>query len=190
MGWRWTQAKMREVAEEERKELGLGWNEPLDPYALAEKYGIPIYPVHELAENDECRLAVDHFTHARQHAWSAALVPVGRRRLIIENTAHPPVRRRSNIAHELGHHLLEHDFDEVLLTDEGCRRFDSEKEKQAKFISGELLVPNKAAMRAAYDGLTNEQVAEKFNVSTQFAQMRMYGARVIAQRAITKQTRR
>jgi Zn-dependent peptidase ImmA (M78 family) len=185
---RWTQAKMREVAEEEREELGLAWNEPLDPYALAEKHGIPVYPIHELA--DDCQVAVAHFTETRQHAWSAALVPVGRRRLIIENTAHLPVRRRSNIAHELGHHLLEHDFDQVLLADEGCRRFDGEKEKQAKFISAELLIPNKAAMRAAYNGLSNDQVAAMFNVSTQFAQMRLHGARVIAQRAIAKQARR
>ncbi|SMD24614.1 protein of unknown function [Lentzea albidocapillata] len=65
-----------------------------------------------------------------------------------------------SIAHELGHFLLEHVFDEVLLTAEGCRRFDREKEKQAKFVSGELLVPKKAAVQAALDDMTNAQVAQ------------------------------
>lgn len=37
------------------------------------------------------------------------------------------------------------------------------------FISSELLVPNKAAIGAAYDGLTNEPVAERCNFSTQLA---------------------
>jgi hypothetical protein len=36
-------------------------------------------------------------------------------------------------------------------------------------------------------GWTNEQVAAKFGVSTQFAQTRMYGVRVMAQRALQKQ---
>ncbi len=126
----------------------------------------------------------------RQNAWSAALVPVGRRRLIIENTAHPLVRRRSSIGHELGHYLLEHEFDSVLLTEDGCRRYDREKEKQATFLSGELLIPWKAATRAAFDDKTNEEVALEFGVSTQFAQMRMSGARVLARNALAKQATR
>jgi hypothetical protein len=186
---RWTQATMRALAEEERAELGVGRYQPLDPYALASHHGIPVYPIDELVDGARCEQAVHHFSVTRQHAWSAALVPVGRRRLIIENTTHPLARRRSSIAHELGHYLLEHEFDTVLLTEDGCRRYDKEKEKQATFLSGELLIPWKAAQRAAFDDKTNEQVALAFDVSTQFAQMRMSGARVYARNALAKQTR-
>ncbi|WP_410580165.1 ImmA/IrrE family metallo-endopeptidase [Amycolatopsis sp. lyj-108] len=189
MAKQWTQAKMREVAEEERAELRLKWFQPLDPYALATSHGIPVYPIAELADEDRSSEAVRHFTEVRQNAWSAALIPLGRRRIMIENTAHSAERRRSNIAHELGHHLLEHSFDSILLTDDGCRRFDKEKEKQAKFMSAELLLPWKAAMRAAFDEKTNEQIASAFGVSTQFVQMRMSGARVRASNALARQGR-
>ncbi len=177
MNCRWTQAKMREVADEERAELGLTLDQPLDPYRLAEAHGIPVYSMNELLD---CERAVRHFATTRTSAWSAALVPVGQRRLIIENTSHAPVRRRSSIAHELGHFLLEHPFDEVLLTEKGCRQFNQDKEKQATFVSGELLVPWKGALQAAFDDMTNAQVAQMYGVSEQFAQMRMSGARVAA----------
>ena len=187
MGVRWTQAKMREVAEEERAQLGLGVFEPLDPYRLAEEHGIPVYAIDELADCDRSDRAVQHFTQVRKGAWSAALVPIGRRRLIIENRSHAPVRRRSSIGHELGHFLLEHPFDTILLTETGCRRFDPALEKQAMFVAGELLVPWKAAVKAAFDDWTNEQVSQQFGVSQQFAQMRMYGARAFARNARIKQ---
>lgn len=190
MPTRWTQAAMREVAQEERTGIGLTPLQPLDPYRLAAEHGIPIYPIDELSDELCSEESVQHFTHNRRTVWSAALVPVGTVRLIIENTAHTVARRRSSIGHELGHHLLEHAFDHVLLTEDGCRRFDPVKEKQATFIAGELLIPTLAANRAAFDQKTNQQVAAVYGVSEQFAQMRMSGPRVMAQRALAKQASR
>jgi hypothetical protein len=185
----WTQAAMREVARQERAVLGLTPSSPLNPYDLAAEHGIEVYPIEELAGGPRSA-SVLHFTRVRRSAWSAALIPIGSARIIVENTAHSPARRRSSIAHELGHHLLEHEFDDVLLTEDGCRRFDAGKERQARFISGELLIPLPAATRAAFDGKTNQEVARAFGVSTQFAQMCMAGPRILAQRALAKQSRR
>jgi hypothetical protein len=42
---------------------------------------------------------------------------------------------------------------------------------------------------AAFRGATNEQVAARFGVNTQFAQMQMPGARSFAVRALAKQDR-
>jgi Zn-dependent peptidase ImmA (M78 family) len=82
---------------------------------------------------------------ARSKAWSAAIIPIGRSRIIIENDAHQFVRRRSNLAHEMSHHLLEHGFPDTLLTEEHDRAFSPKLEKEALFLSGELLVPRKRA---------------------------------------------
>lgn len=188
MALRWTQAAMRAVAFEERAELTLDPLEPLDPYDLANNHGISVFPITELAA-DQAAAAADYFTTVKPNSWSAALIPVGSARIIIENDTHSLPRRRSSIAHELGHFLLEHIFDNILLTDDGCRRFDAAKENQAKFISGELLVPWDAAKKAAFQELTNEEIADTFGVSTQFAQMRMAGARVFARNALQKQQR-
>jgi Zn-dependent peptidase ImmA (M78 family) len=75
---------------------------------------------------------------------------------------------------------LEHEFDNVLLAEDGCRRFDPREEKQATFMSGELLIPQAAANGAAFDGKTNEQVAIAFGVSEQFARMQLSGPRKMA----------
>ena len=170
------------------RSLGLGPFDRLDPVALADEHGIPVYPLHELADCPEAEAAVEHFATVRKSVWSAALLPQGPARIILVNDAHLLVRRVSSIAHELGHHLLEHEFDSVLLTEEKkCRQFDATKEKEAKFLSGELLLPRRAAQKAAFAGKTNEEIAERFGVSTQFAQMQMAGARIFAQRALQRQ---
>ncbi|TQM84506.1 uncharacterized protein DUF955 [Saccharothrix saharensis] len=178
---------MREVAQEERTALDVPSNGPLDPYRLAAEHGIPVYPINELTDAGCSEAAIRHFTEISPSVWSAALLPVGRRRIIVENPAHTLARRRASIAHELGHHLLEHVFDELLITDDGCRRFDPTQEKEAKFISAELLIPGKAALRAAFAEKTNAQVAGEFGVSEQFAQMCMAGPRIVARRALAKQ---
>ncbi|MFC8006551.1 ImmA/IrrE family metallo-endopeptidase [Streptomyces olivaceus] len=183
---RWTQALMREVAQEERAGLGLGPTDPLDPYALADEHGIAVYTLEGLQAFEMDAAALHHFTVSSSSAWSAALVPLGTARVIVENESHIPVRRRSNIAHELGHFLLEHSFDGVILGEDHKRQFNPEQEKQAKFMAGELLVPLAAAQRMAYDGWGNARVAAAYMVSEQFAQMQMKGQRVRAQRAAQK----
>jgi hypothetical protein len=104
---------------------------------------------------------------SRSPVWSAAIILVGSSRIIIGNTAHSEVRRRACLAHELGHHLLEHDFTELLMREDGCWRFDLAKEKEAKFLSGQLLIPDEAAKRAAFDDKTNAQIAVAYWVSKQ-----------------------
>lgn len=178
---------MREVATEERVALGLLPTDPLNPYLLADAHGIPVYTLTELTAAWELSAdAYEHFFGSSSGTWSAALIPMGRGRVIVENDAHAGVRRRSSIAHELGHHLLEHDFDAALIGANHERLFDKVKEAQANFIAGELLVPDAGARRAAYANWTNAQVALAYGVSEQFAQMQMRGARVIAQRAAAK----
>jgi IrrE N-terminal-like domain len=189
MAQRWTQAQMKEVAAEERRWLGLGPLDPLDPYALAREHGIPVYPIDQLPDGICSAEAVRHFTVNRTGVWSAALVPAGPGRIILENTAHARCRRCSSLAHELSHHFLEHPFDNVLLTDENGCLFDKTKEKQASFLAAELLVPYQAALKAAFTDKTNDEIAEAYGVSTQFAQMRMAGARKHASRALAKQAR-
>ena len=176
---RWTQKLMREVAEEERSNLGLGQWDQLDPYALCEEHGIAIYPLSEITSHE----AVEHFAASAKSPWSAALVPIGESRVIVENDRHAAVRRRSNVGHELGHFLLEHPFQTELFAESHERQFDAKLEKEATFLAGELLVPFRSVERMAFDGWSNARVAVKFGVSEQFAQMQMKGQRVRALRA-------
>ncbi|WP_217370376.1 ImmA/IrrE family metallo-endopeptidase [Nonomuraea antri] len=177
---------MREVVLEEREGLGLSPTDPLDPYALAEAHGIPVYGLEGLLAHGVSDEAFSHFAMGNSTVWSAALLPLGTARVIVENESHARVRRRSNIAHELGHFLLEHPFDNVILGEDHKRQFDERQEKEATFMAGELLIPLAAAERMAFHGWDNARVAEAYEVSTQFAQMQMKGQRVRAERAAHK----
>jgi hypothetical protein len=174
----------RKLALEVRAELGLDAYGQFDPYALAKEYGIPIYQLSDLGQHNGAGDAVRYFTSGRNHAFSAALVPIGCGMFILDNDDHLPVRRRNSISHEMSHVILEHAFGKVILTTDGCRCFDKDKEEEATWLAGELLIPYAAAERAARTDLTNDQVAEQFDVSPQLAGMRMNlsGARKIVAR--------
>ncbi|PBC69689.1 Zn-dependent peptidase ImmA (M78 family) [Streptomyces sp. TLI_235] len=193
MAQQWTGKRIEELALEVRAEIRLGSHERLDVYALAEEHGVPVYSIHHLDAHGCPSEAIMHFTSVRPDKWSAALVPVGHGCLILENSAHSLQRRRANVAHEMAHLLLEHEFNNVLFTDGGCSLGTAgrTKENQAKALSAELLVPKGAAIRAARNYRSDEEVAQHFDVSIEFARMRMNasGARRIAERSRAKYAR-
>jgi hypothetical protein len=163
----------RKFAVEIRAELGLDEFSSFDPYALAKEYGIPMYKLSELGQHPDARDAAAHYCNGRSAKFSAALVPLGTNRFILENDAHSEKRRRNSISHEMSHLLREHPFQEVVLTLDGCRSFSKDLEAEADWQAGELLIPHEAALRAANLDWTDEQVAEYYDVSVQLARMRM-----------------
>jgi len=163
----------RKLALEIRAELGLTAFVRFDPYELAGEYGIPVYELSDLGRDNGAQNAARHFGSDHSAVFSAALVPVGSGMFIIDNDHQTSTRRRSSVSHEMSHLLLEHAFDEVLVTADGCRSYDKDKEDEATWLAGELLVPYEAAERAAWEDLSNEDVAGQFDVSIRMAAMRM-----------------
>ncbi|MFI6076548.1 ImmA/IrrE family metallo-endopeptidase [Actinoplanes sp. NPDC051343] len=181
-------AALKRLAIELRAELGLGTHEPFDPFELAELYGVDVYPLSTLG----CAPRVlEHFQVNRLEVFSGALVPVGTGAVIIENDAHPVVRRRSTGGHEMAHVVLEHPFTAALVNEGGCRLANKEHEAEAAELSGELLIPFDAAKRLARRGVTNEEAAAEFEVSVEVARWRLdsTGARKIAARQRAAYTR-
>lgn len=164
------------------------------PYRLAEEYGVAVYSLADLTRSGCPQATIDFFTSVRPDVWSAALVPHGTGQFIVENGVHIPRRRRSNVAHEMAHLLLEHEFDRILFTDgkRGCRNpATKDMEEEAAELSGELLLPADAARRAAALGRSDEEVADFFDVSPEFARWRLNvtGARLIACRAAKRRAK-
>lgn len=189
MNLKWTQKEMAKVAAEERAALGLNLMDPLDPYLLAEAWGIPVYSISDLTAHDCPKETIEHFRTTSSKKWSAALIPVGSGRVIIENDSHQTVRRRSSVAHEMSHHLLEHTFPDGVLSSDHDKLYSKTVEKQALFMSGELLAPAEACKKLAFRGADNAAVADRFNISNQMAQMQMKGPRAYAKHALAKQAR-
>jgi Zn-dependent peptidase ImmA (M78 family) len=178
----------KRLAAELRSEIGLHPMDALDPWKLAQLYGIDVVPLSSLPISSDIR---DHFTHVRPEVFSGALVPIGNGAVIVENDSHPPVRRRSTMGHELAHVFGEHKFDTSLVNERGCRMANQVQEDEASEIAGELLVPFESAKLLARRQATNEEVALQFGVSVDLARWRMdaTGARLIARRGAAARSR-
>jgi hypothetical protein len=174
----------RKLALDLRAELGLDAYARFDPYALADEYGIPVFVLSDLGQDPAAGKAAAHYASNGSATFSAALVPAGRTRLILDNDAHDPRRRRNSMSHEMSHLVLDHEFGRVLLTGDGYRAFSPDNEEEADWLGSEMLIPYVAAERAARLDWDDERVAQEFDVSIQLARMRMNysGARKVVAR--------
>jgi Zn-dependent peptidase ImmA (M78 family) len=177
----YNKAACKRLAAELRTEIDLDPMKALDPWQLAELYGIRVVALGSLPIDSA---VLEHFAVTRPEAFSRALVPFGTGAVIVENDGHPSARRRSTMGHELAHVFGEHKFGTSLVNERGCRLADQVQEAEAAEIAGELLVPFEAAKLLARRKATDEEVALQFGVSVDLARWRMHatGARLIAQR--------
>jgi Zn-dependent peptidase ImmA (M78 family) len=182
-------AACKRLAAELRTEIGLQPMDALDPWALADLYGIRVISLSHLTVSSAART---HLTITRQDVFSGALIPAGNGAVILENDSHPLTRRRSTMGHELGHIVAEHKFETSLVSERGCRVADQTQEDEAAEIAGELLLPFEAAKQLARRNATDQEVALQFGVSPDLARWRMdaTGARLIARRRVAANRRK
>lgn len=175
-----TEAK--NLAIELRAEIGVDHFGSLDPYALADLYGIPVVALSTVPTT-----AGDHFLVARPEVFSGALIPIGTGYLILENDAHSAERRRATLSHEMAHVVLEHQFPLSITTGERCTG-EGTQEQEADRLGAELLIPYEAALRLARRNASDYVVAETMGVSVAYAKYRMNssGARTVADRTRKK----
>jgi hypothetical protein len=170
----------RRLAMDVRTELGLDDSMPFDDLAWATLYGIPLLGIAGIG----CQEAtLRHFLGSGSGRWSAALVPNGTGQVIIFNSAHSPLRIKSNITHEAGHVLLEHPNAASVMLGEGCP-IARELEDEANELAGELLLPSTAAHRLANRGASDAEAALMYGISIEMARWRLNatGARLVARR--------
>jgi hypothetical protein len=117
----------------------------LDPWKLAELYGIRVITLSALPMSSEVHA---HFTVVRPEVFSGALVPIGTGALIIENDAQPIARRRSTMGHELAHVFGEHKFGRSLANERGCRLANQMQEEEGAEIGSES--PSRSRRRRSW----------------------------------------
>ncbi len=168
---------------EVREELQLASTDLLDPRVLAKHLGIPVVGLGDLRRNGARAAAISHFHEAASDALSAFTVIEGRRRLIVVNDVHSPVRRSSSLMHELAHVILEHEPHAGVM-ENGCRRWNAEMEEEANWLAGALLVPRDGALMAARNRVPLVSAAHHFGVSEQMMRWRLQqtGAELQARR--------
>lgn len=162
-------------AEQEAKEcralLGLSEWAPLDCRHLAAKLGILVRTPEELG------MAPAHLTQLLEvdpDSWSGVTVVVEGHPVIVINPRKSQARQASDLAHELAHVRCGHiatGRQYVDYVDFPLRPFDAEQEEEAVWLSGSLLLPRPALLKACYRW-SDEEVADRYGVSVEMVKYR------------------
>lgn len=158
------------LALEVRGELGLTLFDALDPHQLASQLEIPVIALSSLRA--DAPQAVEYFLNVDGQCFSGLTVFDGARRLIVYNDGHASTRQVSDIVHETAHGLLLHPplpaFDH-----RGFRYHDGEREDEAAFLTGALLVTEAAAIRIVKSGEEMQHAAARLGISDDMVRYRI-----------------
>ena len=159
------------IAQLVRADLGLGPLDPLDCFALAEDWGIPVVSLGELREDGASEKSIRRLL-SDEAGFSATTICVGSRRLIVYNPRHAAGRRANSLAHEVSHLILEHEAGPAIGLG-GCRHWNPEEEAEADWLAGALLVPRESALTWMLTNGDVEEGARHFGVSVDLFRWRV-----------------
>jgi hypothetical protein len=171
-------AEANRLAIRMRRHLGLAPHAPINLRMLASRLGSRVARLSEFA--DEHGEAVRQLTRRDPSAFSAATIPLpGFRRVIVVNDSHSEGRQNSNVAHEIAHLLLGHEFT-LPIDSSGCRNIDRDVEDEANWLGPTLLIPDEAALHILCEEMAETIACSHYGVTTAVLKMRINtsGARI------------
>jgi len=157
-------AEAERIASELRGELGLNYDDCLQPLKLAEHLAIPVFVLAEVARVANSNGFVKYFSTIDPDSFSAITIVAGLRRIIVHNESHHPNRQASNITHEISHIVLEHE-PTLIVSPDGQRYWNSEMEEEANWLGAALLVPREGALAFAKRNWAVCKIAQHYGVS-------------------------
>lgn len=162
-------AESERIAQQLRADAGVGRSAPLDLKSVAKSLGVRIVSAKKLVPIESLR----EIERIQAYSFSACTFEINERHVIVFNPIRSRPRRRSDIAHELAHIILEHELTEIqYLNDVPFRTCRPDQEQEATALGGTLLLPRSALLKEARNSATIDQVAKKFDVTKQMSQFR------------------
>jgi Zn-dependent peptidase ImmA (M78 family) len=153
-----------------RAELGLAAHAPLCPRRLAKHRGFLLLPLSDLRCLEP--EAVDHLMNRDPSAFSAVTIVGERKRLIIYNDVHHCHRQNADIAHELGHNVLEHP-PKLMMDELGCREYPANLEEEANWMGPAILISREAALHIVKTSMSEQDASEVYGTSEEVVRMRI-----------------
>ena len=176
------------IARGVRSDMGLNAAKSVAPEDLASLLGIEIRAGDELVQRERFR----ELERIQPDSFSACTFrPSPERVVIVYNPLSAKSRRRSDLAHELAHILLNHELSRLeRLGDVTFFSCDAIQEEEAGWLSGCLLLPRALLLAEIRRGVSAKEIARKCGVSEPMAQYRLNVTGVLRQkRAIQKKIR-
>jgi hypothetical protein len=156
-----------------RKELGIKPSHRLPGLELAIHLKVQIqYPEDVPGIDPDC---LNHLLGNGSSEWSGLGLHVREKVIVIINNSHSLGRQESTIMHELAHVICEHPMGEFKALGGGIllRDYNKVHEEEADWLGGCLLLPGRALYYAHKDGLSKQEIGEKFSASPEMVQYRM-----------------
>jgi Zn-dependent peptidase ImmA (M78 family) len=163
-------AEAERLVERYRHNLALGTGEPIDPFKLAKLLDIEIVAADQLISRSRLLELED----IQAGAFSACTFRPLDRTVIVYNPLNAVTRQRSDIAHELGHIILDHRLSKVeRVGDLAFYTCDADQEEEAAWLSGCLLLPRQLLLRELRRGRTVAQIATGLHLSERMVRYRV-----------------
>jgi hypothetical protein len=157
-----------------RKQAGILPDDRLDPIGLAERFGLFIVSLADLAgltPEDRQRLAkID----ARQ--WSGAGLPLDDgRTIVILNPRQTPERAAVTVMEEVAHIHLGHKPTRISPSEGGLmkREYDPRMEQEAYWTAAATLLPSRVVAGAVWKGQSAAAIASRYGVSVELTEFRI-----------------
>ena len=167
------------IAQQVRSEVGIGAAQMVTPEVLADLLSVEIRSGDELIS----RKRFVELDQIQEGAFSACTFrPSNGRVVVVYNPISPPTRKRSDLAHELAHILLNHDLSRIeKLGDVTFITCDATQEEEAAWLAGCLLLPRALLLAEVRRGLLAKDIARKCGVSEDMARYRLNVTGVVRQ---------
>lgn len=172
-------SEAEEIAKRVREELGLAADQRVVPEELAKLLGIEVLAGDQLIPRDRFL----ELEEVQPDAFSACtLQPSADRVVVVYNPLSSESRRRSDVAHELAHNLLDHELSRIeKLGDVAFLSCDPTQEEEAAWLSGCLLLPRALLLAEVRKGSNTGAIARKCGVSERMVQYRLNVTGVLRQ---------
>ena len=164
-------AQAERDALEFRQKLATPHLAPIDIEALAELVNAQVISGEKLVDITRFQ----ELERVQVGAFSAATFLIDNKHFIVTNPLSSEPRRRSDIAHELGHLILKHELGEIRQV-EGVpfRSCKPDEEEQATAYGSTLLLPSQVLKSLVFKGVTDPaKIAQSQNVSIEMARFRL-----------------
>ena len=167
------------IARSVRADLGNSATKSVTPEMLADLLGIEVRAGDELIPGKR----FIELENVQPGAFSACTFrPSADRVVVVYNPLSSDSRRRSDLAHELAHILLEHELSRIeKLGDVTFLSCDPTQEEEAAWLSGCLLLPRALLLVEVQRGSSAKDIAKKFGVSEDMARYRLNVTGVVKQ---------
>lgn len=164
-------AESERLARDIWREMRLESGSPMDPEKLAEHLGHVVRPAAALVDSAKLK----ELYELQEDAFYACTFELRNGRYaIVFNPLMPPERRRSDVAHEVAHLVLDHRLTRLhRLGEVPFRSCDKEQEEEANWLAGCLLLPRFALFHDLRSGKKASGIARDRGLSPKMVDYRL-----------------